>query len=95
MSLARSASRDGQHADTAAHIAWWADREDFPGTSGHIALLTACPARWITGTTPTGETTAATWRRWFATDGDDTATLLDLLTHASTRTPLAGSRRDL
>lgn len=90
LKLARSAGKDGAHAATAAHIAWWADRQDFPGTSAHVPLLTACPARWITGSTPHAETQAATWRRWMSVEGDEAATMLPILHRLTAEASLPG-----
>lgn len=77
--LATAAGRDGEQADTAAHIAWWADRGDFPGSSAVVPLITGCRERWITGDPPDTETRAATWRAWLGVPDESCAGMLSLL----------------
>jgi len=60
--LARAARADTDAADVAAHLTWWAERADFPGSGAAIDLPATCRTRWITGTTPAAEQHAATWR---------------------------------
>ena len=78
--LAAAAARDGDQADTAAHIAWWADRADFPGSSAVVPLAAGCRERWITGATPDAEARAATWRTWLGVPDESCAGMLSLLT---------------
>jgi hypothetical protein len=77
--LAATASRDGDQADTAAHIAWWADRADFPGSSAVVPLVAGCRARWVTGAPPDAETRAATWRAWLGVPDESCAGMLAVL----------------
>lgn len=75
--LARLATRtreDGRLADVAAHVGWWANRADFPGTSAVVNLVAACQARWVTGTAPEAERSVRTWRTWLGLDGTDDST---------------------
>ena len=77
--LAAGAGRDGDQADTAAHIAWWADRADYPGSIAVVPLIDGCRARWITGTPPAAETRARTWRGWLNVPDESSAGMLTLL----------------
>lgn len=88
LSLARRADPDGEHAATAAQIAWWADRADFPGTSAVADLIGACRLAWITGTLPDAERHAATWRAWLGITDDATSGLFALLDRLSYGPPL-------
>lgn len=87
--LALTASPYSRHAAPAAHVAWWADRAGYPGTSAVINIPAACAARWITGTTPDAEKRAATWQDWLGTSGDGCAALLALLFRLQDTRPLA------
>ena len=69
LGLARAAGADSRQAATAAHIGWWADRADFPGSTGVVPLLRACRERWVTGTAPSYEASARTWRAWLRVPG--------------------------
>lgn len=76
--LAYSVRGDGMASDVAAHIGWWADRADFPGTSAVLPLVTACQTRWVTGAAPDAERHAATWRQWLGVRDESVAGLFDL-----------------
>jgi hypothetical protein len=89
LALARSAGPDGDTADTAAHLAWWADRADFPGSAAVVPLLAACRARWVTGSAPDDEHRAATWRAWLHVPRDDCAAMLAMLDLLHDGQPLA------
>jgi hypothetical protein len=90
LGLARTAGPDGDHAAAAAHLAWWADRADYPGSTATVALTAASAEQWITGTDPAAERKAATWRTWLHIPGDDCPALLDWLGHLLAAAPLAG-----
>lgn len=77
--LAVAAARDGDQADTAAHIAWWADRIDYPGSTAVVPLIDGCRTRWITGAPPAAETHARTWRAWLNMPDESCAGMLALL----------------
>lgn len=77
--LAHRSATDGPHADTAAHLGWWADRADYPGGIAVVDLLAACRRRWITGSTPDAETEPATWRDALGITDSGPAGMLDLL----------------
>jgi hypothetical protein len=77
--LAGTASRGGDQAATAAHIAWWADRADYQGGSAVVPLITGCRERWITGAPPADETRAPTWRAWLGIPDESCAGMLALL----------------
>jgi hypothetical protein len=88
LALARAAALDGPHTDTAAHIAWWADRADFPGGMAVIPLLDACRRRWITGATPDAEHHPGTWRAWLKVDDASCAAALTVLDRLTDQPPL-------
>lgn len=90
LKLADSNNADAEYEDTAAHIAWWAERSDFPGSSAVVPLVTLCRTRWVTGEAPQAEQSARTWRRWLGVPGDDCSTLLDVLALVSAGRPLPG-----
>jgi len=77
--LARAARADTDAADVAAHLTWWAERADFPGSGAAIDLPATCRTRWITGTTPAAEQHAATWRAWLGITEDSAAGMLTVL----------------
>ena len=77
--LADAASRDGDQAAAAAHIAWWADRADYQGSSAVVPLIAACRERWITGEPPAAETQARTWRTWLGVPDESCTGMLALL----------------
>lgn len=79
--LAYGVRGDGIGADVAAHIGWWADRADFPGTSAVLPLVSACQTRWVTGEAPDAERTAATWRHWLGVRDESVAGLFALAEH--------------
>lgn len=68
--IARGFARHDDHAvrSAAAVVGWWADRSGYPGSSAAINLLNHTRQRFITGTTPERESTAAYWRRVFVVD---------------------------
>lgn len=86
--LARSAGRTGGPADVAAHLAWWCDRADYPGTSAVVPLLAVCRSRWVTGSAPDDERHPATWREWLAVPDDGCPGLLGLLDRTLVGLPL-------
>jgi hypothetical protein len=86
--LACLAGRDGPQADTAAHLAWWADRADFPGSSAVVRLTACCQARWITGTGPDAEKTLGTWLTWLTVSGSGCPAMLALLDRVQAGAPL-------
>ncbi len=88
LGLARTVTPDGGYADTAAHIAWWSDRADFPGGMAVIPLLDACRRRWITGSTPDAEHHPATWRTWLGVDDTSCTAALTLLDKITELPPL-------
>jgi hypothetical protein len=88
LALARSAGPDGDDAATAAHLAWWSDRADFPGSAAVAALVPGCRTRWITGTTPDAERGPGTWRSWLGIPGDGCAAMLAMLDRLRAGTPL-------
>ena len=79
---------DGDRADTAAHIGWWADRADFPGSTGVVPLLRACRERWVTGAAPAGETSPRTWRAWLRVPGTGCTAMLGMLARVQAGVPL-------
>ena len=87
--LARRADPDSPAGPVAAHIAWWADRADFPGSSAVVQVLTGCRARWVTGTAPEAERHPATWRTWLRVADDGCRGLLTLLDRLTDAPPLA------
>lgn len=87
--LARRCPPDSQHAAVAAHIAWWDERNDFPGSSATVQLLDACRARWVLGVAPEAEDRASTWRTWLHTADDGCAGLLAILDRLTDAPPLA------
>jgi len=88
LALAHSAGPDGAQADTAAHLAWWADRADFPGSSAVVSLTACCQARWITGTGPAAENRLGTWLAWLAVPGTGCPAMLALLDRVQAGRPL-------
>ena len=88
LALARSAGPDGDDAATAAHLAWWGDRADFPGSTAVAALVPVCRTRWITGTAPDAERGPGTWRSWLSITGDGCAAMLAILDLLRAGTPL-------
>lgn len=68
--IARGAARhdDPVVASAAAVVGWWADRSGYPGSNAVVNLLDQTRQRFITGTTPEWESTAAYWRRVFVVD---------------------------
>lgn len=87
--LARRADPDSPAGQVAAHIAWWANRTDFPGSSAVVQLLPGCRARWVTGTVPQAEQQPVTWRTWLQVADDGCAGLLNLLDRLTDAPPLA------
>ena len=83
--LAHRTREDGRLADVAAHVGWWANRADFPGTSAVVNLVAACQTRWVTGAAPEAERSVHTWRMWLGLAGtdDSTAGLFALLDRVS------------
>ena len=88
LALARAAGPGGRRAATAAHIGWWADRADFPGSTGVVPLLRACRERWVTGTAPAYEASARTWRAWLRVPGGGCTAMLALLARVQAGSPL-------
>lgn len=86
--LAYRAREDGRVGDVAAHVGWWADRADFPGSSSTVNLVSACTTRWVTGTTPEAERQAATWRRWLRISDDSVSGMFALLDLVAEGDPL-------
>jgi hypothetical protein len=76
--LTLATPRTSPHDPVAAHIGWWLDRADFPGGRAVVDTISACRARWVTGTAPTAEAQPATWRRWLDLPDDSTTGLLTL-----------------
>lgn len=83
VALAHTTPRAGGRADTAAAIAFWADRADFPGTGVHLHLPATCQTRWVTGEPPTAERDIATWRAWLGVTDDTPAGLVTLADHVT------------
>jgi hypothetical protein len=79
MTLANATTPGSEHADVAAHIAWWEDRQDFPGTTAVTGLAPACQTRWVTGTVPAAERQARTWLAWLGISDSGCAAMLALL----------------
>ncbi|MFD7161402.1 hypothetical protein ACFV9C_42925 [Kribbella sp. NPDC059898] len=90
MDLAYGNDGDDEYEDAAAHIAWWGERSDFPGSTAVVPLVPLCRTRWVTGETPHAESSAQVWRRWLKVLGDDCSTLLDLLALVSDGRVLPG-----
>jgi hypothetical protein len=89
LALARAeGGPDGGRADTAAHIGWWADRADFPGSTGVVPLVRACRERWVTGTAPAGEASPRTWRAWLRVPGSGCTAMLGMLARVQAGVPL-------
>lgn len=88
VTLARRTDPDGPGGEVAAHIAWWADRADFPGTSAVVGLVEAARTRWVTGTDPDTETHPRTWRAWLDVPADGCGGLLSLLGRLTDTAPL-------
>ena len=70
---------NGRYGDVAAHVAWWSDRADFPGTSAVVNVVDACRLRWMPPDVPEGDHSAAVWRRWLSVGDASVAGLLALL----------------
>lgn len=80
--LAEVAARhpaNGRYGDVAAHVAWWADRTDFPGTSAVVNVVDACRLRWMPADVPGGDRSVAAWRRWLGVEDASVAGVLALL----------------
>lgn len=88
LTAARSAGPGSVHADTAAHIGWWADRADFPGSSAVVPLVRACRERWVTGADPAAEASPRIWRAWLRVPGGGCAGMLALHRHVQSGDPL-------
>lgn len=86
--LARRADPDSPAGQVAAHVAWWADRADFPGSSAVVQVLSGCRARWVTGSVPEAERQPATWRTWLRVADDGCGGLLTLLDRLTDAPPL-------
>lgn len=82
--LAYAVRGDGIESDVAAHIGWWADRADFPGSSAVLPLVTTCQTHWVTGAAPDAERHAATWRAWLGVADESVAGLFGLAEHVRT-----------
>lgn len=85
--LAR-AERGQDVAEAAAHVGWWADRADFPGTTAAVDLVAACRSRWVTGEDPDAERDPATWRRWLQVEDAGVVGLFALLDRVREGGPL-------
>lgn len=88
IALARAAPPAGPRAAVAAHIGWWADRADFPGSTGVVPLLRACRERWATGAAPADEGIVRTWRAWLRVPGGGCAAMLAMLARVQAGSPL-------
>ena len=88
LALARADGLDGDRADAAAHIGWWSDRADFPGSTGVVPVLRACRERWVTGAAPAGETSPRTWRAWLRVPGSGGPAMLGMLARVQAGVPL-------
>ena len=86
--LAHHSDPNGQYAETAAHIAWWADRADFPGGTAVVALVDACRTQWVTGETPDAETQRGTWQRWLGIQDESCAAMFPMLDQLTRLPPL-------
>ena len=86
--LARSVPPDSPRDTVAGHIAWWADRADFPGGRAVVDTRTGCRTRRVTGTTPTGEDHPATWRHWLDVPDETVTGLLALYQRLTDLPPL-------
>ena len=75
--IARSASRHDDDTVRAASavVGWWIDRAGYPGTNAVVNLLAQSRQRFITGTLPSRERTAAYWRDEVFAVGDSVAGL--------------------
>jgi len=76
------------YAATAAHIAWWADRADFPGGMAVLDTTWACRQMWVSGRAPAAEADPATWRKWLDVPDQSVTGLLDLYQRLATGGPL-------
>lgn len=88
LALARRTDPDSPAGEVAAHIAWWADRADFPGSSAVVRLLDGCRTRWTTGCVPDAETHPVTWRTWLDVPDDGCSGLLTILDRLTDGPPL-------
>lgn len=70
LQLARRADPDSPAGQVAAHIAWWTDQGDSPGSGAVVQVLTDCRTRWITVTAPQAEQQPGTWRAWLRVTDD-------------------------
>lgn len=75
--LARATNPATLGEATAAHIAWWRDRADFPGGRAVTDITAACRTRWATGCAPAAESQPAVWRHWLGVADDSVSGLLD------------------
>lgn len=87
--LALTASPNDAGDETAAHIAWWRDRSDFPGGRAVVDTLDACRTRWVTGRAPAAEAQPAVWRQWLGVTDESVTGLLDLHERLCIGPPLA------
>lgn len=78
-SLGRAFAHDNDPAirHAAALCGWWSERNDFPGTSALVNLLTASRTRYVLGTAPEAEQRASIWRQWFGLPVSGTVGMLD------------------
>ena len=75
--IARAASRheDDTVRAASAVVGWWIDRNGYPGTNVVVDLLAHSRLRFITGTVPSRERSAAYWRNEVFAVGDSVAGL--------------------
>ena len=90
LELAYAADSEGEYADTAAVVGWWAQRADHPGTAAVLDVAVACAARWVLGEPPAHEHEVPVWRRWVGVADPGPPGLLELAARVSSGTTLAG-----
>ncbi|GAA4757893.1 hypothetical protein GCM10023328_47170 [Modestobacter marinus] len=84
LTAARTTAPEGELADVAAAIGWWADRDDFPGGVAVVHLPAACRRAWTTGTVPEDERDPGIWRTWLDVDDEGPVGMLAVLDRLTT-----------
>lgn len=88
LGLARSVPAGSDHDAAAGHIAWWADRSDFPGGGAVVDVLAACRARWVSGQPPQREREAGLWRGLLGVSDASVAGVLHVYDQVADGVPL-------
>ncbi|MBA3019611.1 hypothetical protein [Propionicimonas sp.] len=88
LGLARTVAVGCAADAVAGHIAWWADRADFPGGGAVADVVAGCRARWISGQAPKAEYGAALWRDRLGVGDASVAGVLDVYAQATAGDPL-------